>query len=109
MVPVLPIKLANTKFTSSQEVTDSPAMATNSSPTLAYQSDLSHTLKTNTVAFGAQGKITSDFKIDLGIMYTMYNDGEKTGMPTPIGTTMNEIYRKKTTTFAIGFSYAFGK
>jgi len=83
-------------------------LTTNTSPTLAYQSDLSHTLKSNTVSFGALGNITENFTIDLGIMYTMYQDGEKTGIASPIGTTMNEIYRKRNTTFAIGLSYSFG-
>ncbi len=82
---------------------------TNTSPTLAYQNEQTYILKSNGVSFGAQGRITDAFSIDIGIMHIMYQDGEKNNMSTEIpNVTMNEIYRKSATSFAIGFSYSFG-
>lgn len=78
---------------------------TSSGVTVAYQSDLSYSLNTNSMAFGARAQVSPAFAIDLGVMYTFYQDGEK-GFTIPMS--YKEIYRKSTFTAGIGFSYTLG-
>ena len=83
-------------------------LKTSTGVTLAYQTDLSYSLNTNTMAFGARAQVSPALAIDLGVMYTFYEDGEKdfaaeSGIPA-----YKELYRKSTFTAGIGFSYSIG-
>jgi long-subunit fatty acid transport protein len=79
-------------------------------PTLAYQTDLSYTLSSQTFGFGAVGHVNENFNIDLGFSYTIYQNGDKTiNYPSTGTTNVKETYDKKTTIFALGLSYRFGK
>jgi opacity protein-like surface antigen len=101
---------AGLEFDVSPKVTISGGyLMTASSPTLAYQSDLSYSLRTSSVAIGALGHINEALAVEIGFMYTSYNEDEKDSFVSPIGSTYKEIYRKKTLTAAIGVSYSFGK
>jgi long-subunit fatty acid transport protein len=82
-----------------------------SSPALNYQSGMSYALSSNTFSFGAIGHISERFDIDLGILYTAYDDAEKSGdyylSGNPIGS-YTETYDKSNVVFAIGATYHFG-
>jgi len=83
------------------------------SPTLAYQTDLSYGLKSNTFGFGAIAHISEKFDINLGILHTSNVDDQKTLKYTdPLSSTgakldVKEVYAKKTTIISIGFGYRF--
>ncbi len=85
------------------------------SPTLAYQTDMGYTLVSQTFGFGGIAHVSDKFDINLGISYTSYSDGDNTfDYSDPLSTTggtisTKELYDKKTTVFAIGFGYRFGK
>lgn len=69
-----------------------------------YQTDLDYSLSSNTVGLGGEFKVTPRFTVDLGFLYTMYEDGEKSITYPNIGT-FKETYDKKTTIFSVGFAY----
>jgi long-subunit fatty acid transport protein len=85
------------------------------SPTLAYQTDLGYSLKSQTVGFGGIAHVSENLDINLGASYTVYSDGDKTfKYSDPASTTggtidVKELYDKKTTIFSIGLGYRFGK
>jgi long-chain fatty acid transport protein len=78
------------------------------SPALAYQTDMSYSLKSHTIGFGGNYKITPNFGIDLGIMYTSYQNGEKDITYNPFGT-FKETYYKSNVVGSIGLTYNFAK
>ena len=69
-----------------------------------YQTDLSYSLSSNTVGLGGEFKISKKLTVDLGFLYTMYQDGEKEITYTGIGK-FKETYDKTTTIFSVGFGY----
>jgi long-chain fatty acid transport protein len=77
----------------------------------AYQTDLSYSLTSNTVAFGGQYKISPAVGINIGALYTMYNDDSKT-FNHKLGTTyipVMENYAKANWLVAIGLDISIGK
>ncbi|MDZ7723584.1 MAG: hypothetical protein U5R06_12460 [candidate division KSB1 bacterium] len=75
----------------------------------AYQTDISHSLTSNTVGLGARVALTEALFMDLGALYTMYDDGEKEiayylNEQTPLGS-YKEIYQRSNIDFAIGLTY----
>ncbi len=85
-----------------------------SAPSSAYQNDLSYTLKTSTVGFGAIVHVKDRLDVNLGVSNTFYMDGSKTITykdPSDAAKTIsvNELYEKTTMVFAIGLGYRFGK
>jgi long-chain fatty acid transport protein len=69
-----------------------------------YQTDLSYSLSSNTVGLGGEFKISQKLTIDLGFLYTMYQNGEKEISYTGVGT-FKETYDKSTVIFSVGFGY----
>jgi long-subunit fatty acid transport protein len=79
----------------------------------AYQTDMSHTLASNSFAFGGKYKIMNQLALNVGFVYTMYDDGEKENLHNVGGTGMmlpaNYTFSKTSMLFAIGFDwYLFG-
>jgi long-chain fatty acid transport protein len=76
-----------------------------------YQTDLSYSLTSNTVAFGFQYKISPAIGINLGGLYTMYKSDDKT-FNHKLGTNyipVTEQYSKTTWLAAIGLDIKIGK
>ncbi|MFZ4546534.1 MAG: hypothetical protein ACOYN4_03830 [Bacteroidales bacterium] len=76
-----------------------------------YQTDLSYSLSSNTVAFGGQYKITPGIGLNLGGVYTMYDEGDKT-YNHKLGTNLipvTENYSKTTWLVAVGLDIKIGK
>jgi long-chain fatty acid transport protein len=76
-----------------------------------YQSDLNFSLSSNTVAFGFGYKFTENLMVNLGGLYTMYNEGEKNYV-WPIGGAGTEVpvkstFFKDTLNFGIGLDISF--
>jgi long-subunit fatty acid transport protein len=78
----------------------------------AYQSDLSQTMPSNTIAGGFEYKINEKINVNVGGQYTMYSEGEKTfqhnfantGLMMPI----KETYDKDVWIVAVGVNFNFG-
>ncbi|MDD4384129.1 MAG: aromatic hydrocarbon degradation protein [Bacteroidales bacterium] len=66
-----------------------------------YHSDLSHSLNTSSVGFGGKYMINDRLGLNLGFMYTMYNEYTKEFVG------YNESYNRKAMVGAIGFDYKF--
>ncbi len=76
-----------------------------------YQSDLSYSLTSNTVAFGGQYKISPAIGVNVGALYTMYDKGDKT-FSHKLGTSyipVVEDYSKTTWLVAVGLDIKIGK
>lgn len=75
-----------------------------------YQSDLSYSLSTHTLGFGGAYKFSEKVMLNLGVGYTMYDDGtlDLTHM-TALGTTANitESYDKDNLFIAVGLDFSF--
>ncbi|MCW0482532.1 OmpP1/FadL family transporter [Gaoshiqia sediminis] len=69
-----------------------------------YQTDISYSLSSNSVGFGMQFKVNDRFDLDLGGLYTAYQDGYKEISYPGIGT-FKEMYDKTNLAFTIGVSY----
>jgi long-chain fatty acid transport protein len=73
-----------------------------------YQTDLSHSLTSNTVGFGGAFKATEKMQINLGMLYTMYTSDSKSidysayGVPTAL-----ETYNRTNVVFSFGVDYHF--
>jgi len=77
----------------------------------AYQSDLSNSLSSNTGAFGFAYNLNPDIRINLGVLYTMYEDGTK-NFTHYLGKTaipVKETYGRTNTIASIGIDLSFGK
>ncbi|MFH1049956.1 MAG: outer membrane protein transport protein [bacterium] len=79
----------------------------------AYQTDLNHTLGSNSIALGGKYMIMDQLAVNVGFIYTMYDDGEKESLHNIGGSGMmapaNYTFSKTSTLFAIGFDwYIFG-
>lgn len=75
-----------------------------------YQSDLSNSLTSNTGAFGFAVNVTPAVQVNLGALYTMYDDGTK-HLTHMLGTTaipVVETYSKGNLVVAIGVDVSFG-
>jgi long-subunit fatty acid transport protein len=78
------------------------------SPTLAYQTDLSYSLTSHTLGFGGVYKLTPKFNLDLGILYTSYENGSKDiTYPGTLPITAKETYYKSNVIGSIGLTYKF--
>jgi long-subunit fatty acid transport protein len=76
-----------------------------------YQTDLSYSLSSNTVAFGGQYKISPAIGLNLGGAYTMYGKDDKS-FTHPLGTAqipVIENYSKTTWLVAVGLDIKIGK
>ena len=69
-----------------------------------YQTDISYSLSSNTVGFGMQFQINESFDLDLGGLFTMYEEGYKEIQYEGIGT-FKELYDKSNLVFSIGLTY----
>jgi len=76
-----------------------------------YQTDLTHSLTSNTVGFGAMFKVNENLALVLGALYTMYNPDSKyidySSYGIPGITEAKEIYSRTNIGFAIGAAYKF--
>lgn len=94
------------EFDASEKITLSGGyLHSSSSPSLAYQTDLGYVLTTNTIALGLQGHITKALSIDFGVMYTIYQNSEKSFVGA---VNYKELYRKDLMLAGIGVNYSFG-
>jgi len=76
-----------------------------------YQSDLSNSLNSNTGAFGFAVNVTPNVQLNLGALYSVYEDGTK-HFNHMLGTTaipVVETYSKGNLVVAIGADISFGK
>ena len=84
-----------------------------SDPNPSYQNDMSYTLQTSTLGFGAILHIKDKLDINLGVSSTFYTDGSKIinypDFSTGYKIATKELYAKTTTVLAIGLGYRFGK
>jgi len=70
-----------------------------------YQSDLSHSLNTNSIGLGGQYSITNNIALNLGFLYTMYEGDEITiNYGTGIGE-HKESYIRNNMVFALGIDF----
>ena len=69
-----------------------------------FQTDISYSLSSNTVGFGMQFFINKQMDLDLGGLYTAYQDGYKETTYDGIGT-YKEIYDKSSLVFSIGLTW----
>ena len=74
-----------------------------------YQTGISHSLSSNTVGLGGRLALTECLSMDLGFLYTMYEDGEKEvdyylNEQTPLGS-YKKIFQRSNVDFAIGLTY----
>lgn len=77
----------------------------------AYQSDLSNSLASNTGAFGFAFNINPDIQVNLGALYTMYEDGDK-NFEHYLGKNkipVMETYGKSNLIISAGVDLRFGK
>jgi long-subunit fatty acid transport protein len=77
----------------------------------AYQTDLSYSLTSNSVAFGGQYQISPAIGLNLGALYTMYDKDDKT-FTHKLGTNympVQEDYSKTTWLVAVGLDIKIGK
>lgn len=73
-----------------------------------YQTDLSHSLTSNTVGFGGQIKVSEKMNLNLGMLYTMYTSDSKSIDYTAYGVpTAKETYNRTNIDFSIGVDYHF--
>jgi len=66
-----------------------------------YQTDLSYSLPSSTLAGGFGYKVSPKLMLNTGIMYVFYGEDEKTT------STYTETYQKTTINFGVGFDYSF--
>ena len=74
-----------------------------------YQTDMSHSLSSNTIGLGLRYTLGGAWDIDLGGLYTMYEESERKGS-MPIGTNLApymETYNRSNIGIAIGLGYHF--
>jgi long-subunit fatty acid transport protein len=76
-----------------------------------YQTDLSYSLSSNTVAFGGKYMITPTIGLNLGGLYTMYGEDSKTysHMLETTSIPVNENYAKTNWLLAVGLDFKIGK
>jgi len=73
-----------------------------------YQTDLSHSLTSNSVGFGSGFKVTEKMLLNLGMLYTMYTSDSKTITYAKYGNlSANESYNRTNVSFSIGVDYHF--
>ncbi len=67
-----------------------------------YQSDLSHSLSTNSIGLGGRFMVNENIGVNLGYMNTMYETYTKL-----FGTTYKEVYDRKASVIAVGVDFSF--
>jgi len=73
-----------------------------------YQTDLSHSLTSNSVGFGGAVKVTENLLINLGMLYTMYSSDAKSINYSAYGVaSAKETYNRTNIDFSIGIDYHF--
>ncbi len=77
----------------------------------AYQSDLSNSLTSNTGAFGFAYNVNPNIQINLGALYSVYMDDEKTYTHNlgKVPVTVHDTYGKGNLILALGVDLSFGK
>lgn len=79
----------------------------------AYQTDMSHSLPSNSFTFGGKYALMNNLDLNLGFVLTNYTDGEKISNHNVGGSGLlvpaNYTFAKTSYLFAIGFDYTFGK
>lgn len=73
-----------------------------------YQTDLSHSLTSNTIGFGGAFKATEKMQINLGMLYTMYqSDAKSINYAKYNVASAQEIYTRTNIAFSVGVDYSF--
>jgi len=73
-----------------------------------YQTDLSHSLSSNTIGFGGAIKVSEKMELNLGMLYTMYSSDNRSINYTSYGVaSAQETYNRTNVGFAIGVDYHF--
>ena len=71
-----------------------------------YQTDMSHSLSSNTVGFGGEFKVSEKLTLNAGMSYGVYVTDDKMIDYSSLGlTSYKETYDKTSTSFAIGIEY----
>ena len=71
-----------------------------------YQSDISHSLSSNSVAGGAAYRLNDSIALQFGVSYTAYEEGQKDFVDANFGPYV-ETYNRSTMVYAIGLDYHF--
>ena len=79
-------------------------LRTQSGVNIKYQSDLSHSLSTNTIGFGGRYMVNENIGINLGAMMSFYLKETK-AFDIPV--VYEETYKRSATVFAIGVDFKF--
>ncbi|MEN8139431.1 MAG: hypothetical protein ABFR62_13475 [Bacteroidota bacterium] len=79
-----------------------------SGPTLAYQSELSYSLDSDTFSAGGVAHLTEKFDLDFGFLYTIYEGGGKEGLADDFGQVYDKTCDKSNWVAALGLTYKFG-
>lgn len=72
-----------------------------------YQSDLSHSLSTNSFGGGVEYKLTEKFAINLGVMNTSYKEGKRDFAAVAPVPAYTETYNRHAFTAAVGVDISF--
>lgn len=72
-----------------------------------YQSDLSHSLNTNSFGGGVEYKLTEKFAINLGVMNTAYTEGKRDFAAVAPVPAYTETYNRHAFTAAVGVDISF--
>ncbi len=74
-----------------------------------YQTDISHSLSSNTIGFGLRYMIAGAFAVDVGTLYTMYEESTRSGeQGLPTGSIpYTESYNRSNVAVALGLGYHF--
>lgn len=79
-------------------------LRTQSGVNMKYQSDLSHSLSTNTVGLGGRYKVSDKIGVNVGFMKSFYLMKTK---PFDIPVVYDETYKRSATVFALGVDLKF--
>lgn len=72
-----------------------------------YQSDLSHSLSTNSAGLGGRYAINEMIAINLGFMRTFYEEDSKPQNLDPLNVSVTETYNRKAMVIAVGLDFTF--
>jgi len=72
-----------------------------------YQTDLSHSLNTNSIGGGLQYMITEKIGVNLGVMNTSYKEGSREFAAVAPRPAYTETYNRKAFTMALGLDLSF--
>lgn len=72
-----------------------------------YQTDISHSLSSNTGGIGLRYTLADLIDIDLGVLYTTYKESDREGVQMDSGVPYVETYNRSNMAFAIGLGVHF--